>query len=288
MAIRIDPLPSAQRTTESGATAEADVPLVYLGKSPKEELYYFLSVKDGVGRFLRFGFAPFYPFWVGGVNTGATHTVPDRLLLTDCPEGALEEVRLFVQGKVKYEFEPSRKGKKASVKKVYLTAMGNTEDAPGGERTISPGRPESVDGSSKAGKKVLPRGGPKTDRLHDVPLGAGSRSRNSSGRRTTGSDGTPAGLPRSGKSVVPKSSTNSQPPNGRVPKSSVLEAKEVKKENEVRVPKQKEPEIELAQNVEAPNRRRGRPPGSLNKVKSQNPNSGGNSTGTRPKSVVKK
>lgn len=85
-------------------------PCEYLGKDVVKDLYYFVSIKDGMVRFLRFGFSPYYPIWIGGVNTGASYTVPDRLSPVACPEEVWREMKLFIMGVVKYEFQEGRKG----------------------------------------------------------------------------------------------------------------------------------------------------------------------------------
>lgn len=261
------------------SATNADVPLVYLGKSIKEELYYFLSVKDGVGRFLRFGFAPYYPFWIGGVNTGATHSVPDRLLLTECPQGAVEEVQLFVNGKVKYEFEPSRKGRKAKVTKIMCSGVGDEAGGPTGSNGGSSNGPSGKPDADQ--EKVLPnvcRASGRGDETAKLGNGSGRES----GRgRAGGVVGNSRQLPRQ----LPVSSTgaDSASRRGRPLKVVAPVAKPVVP-NEAVVRKQKKPEIEVAQTVTVPKRGRGRPVGSTNK-KPKNPNSGRDvtSTMTQPK-----
>ena len=100
---------------------------MYIGKHMSEPIYYFLSQKDGVGRFIRFAFSPAYPFWIGGVNTGISHTVPDRLSTEICPLEVWTEVKLFVLGKVHYEFKPSKRGKKATITRTEIQVRPNDE-----------------------------------------------------------------------------------------------------------------------------------------------------------------
>lgn len=122
MADRAESIHAVERTASIAKLADAGTqyPLVYIGKHLKEPIYYFWSIKDGMGRFLRFGFDPFYPFWIGGVNTGATHMVPDKLMPIDCPKEAWEEVQLFIRGKVQYVVEPKRRGRKEKVIRSFV------------------------------------------------------------------------------------------------------------------------------------------------------------------------
>lgn len=260
MANGINNFHAAQAATASNAIAEADVPLVYLGKSQKEPLYYFLSVKDGFGRFLRFGFSPFYPFWVGGVNTGATHMVPDRLLLSDCPEGVLEEVQLFIRGKIKYEFEPSRKGRKARAIRIEVNQGGKVEGGPAFEGVPGTSDQPSVPAKSKKVRQ------PETGGCDDG-ITSNTGNTRSTGRRRT-----------SGDVAIPGRSSGAKPFNNEVKKgaTSSTDLKEVPATSKTaRVPKQKKPEIELTQNVDVLKRKRGRPAGSKNsKVNTPIPNSG--------------
>lgn len=260
MANGINSFPATQAATTDTPDAKVDVPLVYLGRSQKEPLYYFLSVKDGYGRFLRFGFSPFYPFWVGGVNTGATHTVPDKLLLSDCPEGVVEEVQLFIQGKIKYEFEPSRKGRKARAIRIEVGQGDGSERKPASEGVSS----SSVNPSSAKPTKVL---GTEAGRSDDGVTG------NAGSVRKTGRSRSSGGV------AVPGRSPGANPPNHEVKKgatrSNTLLEEVPAASKTARVPKQKKPEIELAQNVDVSKRKRGRPAGSKNsKVNLPIPNSG--------------
>lgn len=125
--------------------------LIYIGKNLEKPVWYFVSNKDGYRRFLQFGFAPFYPFWIGGVNTGTTHTVPDRLSQEQCPQEAWDEVKLFVGGKVSYEFVPSKKGRKASVIRKTSEAVGELGRI--SETTGQPDRTDDIPPRSTAGTK---------------------------------------------------------------------------------------------------------------------------------------
>lgn len=259
MANGINSFPAAQAAASDTPSAEADVPLVYLGKSQKEPLYYFLSVKDGYGRFLRFGFSPFYPFWVGGVNTGATHTVPDKLLLSDCPEGVVEEVQLFIQGKIKYEFEPSRKGRKARAIRIEVGQGDGSERKPASEGVSS----SSDKPISAKSPEVL---GTEAGRRDDGITGNAGRTRKTGRRRPSGDVAVPG---RSSGAKLPDNETKKGATSSTVLKEVPATSKTA------RVPKQKKPEIELAQIVDVSKRKRGRPAGSKNsKVNLPIPNSG--------------
>ncbi len=275
-------IPTSIHATEEAdrvkSATKTDVPLIYLGKNIKEELYYFLSVKDGVGRFLRFGFAPYYPFWIGGVNTGATHSVPDRLLLTECPQGVVEEVQPFVNGETKYEFEPSRRGRKAKVTKVMCTGVGDEARSPTGSNGSSVNGPTGEPSANQ--EKVLPNVCRASGCGDEAELGSGAGRKSGRGRA-----GGVVGNSRQLSGQLPVSSTraDSAPSRGRSSKIVAPVAKPVIP-NEAVVRKQKKPEIEVAQTVIVPKRGRGRPVGSTNK-KPKNPNSGREvtSTMTQPK-----
>ena len=229
-------------------------------------MYYFLSVKDGYGRFLRFGFAPYYPFWVGGVNSGATHTVPDRLLLTDCPKEVNEEVALFVRGKVRYDIVPSRKGSKRS-KPVRVEISEEAKLPPQGE---SPKNNEAGKPRGETGRSSKPSSnntsGLGCDGAHKEPIKSSSGARRhdddgqspGKGPRSTKRSGTLRNVPASRRAPGAESVDSSTAKPARASSARVA-IKTVSQKEAVASKNKNTSTIELSPIVEGTKRRRGRP-----------------------------
>lgn len=84
-------------------------PIFFLGKDRNSEAYYFYGAKDGIGRFLKF---VKYPMWCGVEHIG--NFIDIRC---DLPEQIMAEILDFVNGRVRYEIEPKRRGRQEKVVK---------------------------------------------------------------------------------------------------------------------------------------------------------------------------
>jgi hypothetical protein len=103
-------------------------PILYLGKDRVNGAYYFLGAKEGVGRFIKY---LVYPMWCTGNMIGNFLD-----LGADVPTEILEELMLFVNGKVDYELLPAKRGRAESVVRTDLAAGSTRRIQTNPERSI--------------------------------------------------------------------------------------------------------------------------------------------------------
>ena len=78
-------------------------PVLYLGKDISSDAYFFLANKAGIGRFIKY---VRYPHWCG------TKNLVDFLDFGEAPKAVVDEVDLFVNGKIEFEVIPKVRGRK--------------------------------------------------------------------------------------------------------------------------------------------------------------------------------
>jgi hypothetical protein len=121
-------------------------PLLYLGRDKVSGSYYFLSSKEGEGRFLKY---VTYPFWCLASSIG------NLLDLTaELPAEVMQDVINFVNGTVRYEIVPRKQGRAERVVKHQIESV-QGERRTGAESTDQGEKGPSV-GNGQIG---TPRGG---------------------------------------------------------------------------------------------------------------------------------
>lgn len=102
----------------------------YLGCRIDQREYYFFSLKDGRGRFIKY---VAYPLWCKASD------VADVLDISEKPtDEIVEEVKSFIQGKLQIEVIPKKRGRSEKIIKTNLGVTDNVVDI------TRPGRSDSI------------------------------------------------------------------------------------------------------------------------------------------------
>jgi hypothetical protein len=140
-------------------------PLLYLGRDKVSGSYYFLSSKEGEGRFLKY---VTYPYWCLASNIG------NLLDLTaELPAEILEDVINFVNGTVRYEIVPRKQGRAERVVKHQIEPSQGDRSTGAGKTGQGEIGPSTGDGQISA-----PRGGDETSDIQPKRRGRPKGSKN--------------------------------------------------------------------------------------------------------------
>jgi hypothetical protein len=133
----------------------------YVGKDPKSDSYFFISQKEGFGRFIKY---TRYPFWCG------SSAVSDFLALVEAPEDVVLAVQNFVADRLAIEIVPKVRGRP---ERIFMTVLpeksGLEKDGVNNvaEDKKPPGRSESTIGDSgNGGRKTAAEVSQKERKKH--------------------------------------------------------------------------------------------------------------------------
>ena len=101
-------------------------PVLYLGKDRDKSAYYFFGYKEKTGRFLKY---VAYPMWCASSDIGNFIDLSAEL-----PEEIMADVLLFVNGRVRYEIQPKRRGRAEKIIRHEIPR----EEAPKAEGISTP------------------------------------------------------------------------------------------------------------------------------------------------------
>lgn len=129
-------------------------PPVYLGVSVEKDetpTWCFIAIKDGVGRFVRY---INYPLWSRGSD------MPDKLnIKTQPPVNILEDVSLFIEGKIAFHELPPKRGRRRRVIRTLLGDVcggGSNPGEPGGSSSPGQSLPQRERRTDRSGPNRLP------------------------------------------------------------------------------------------------------------------------------------
>lgn len=184
-------------------------PLLYLGRDKVSGSYYFLSSKEGEGRFLKY---VTYPFWCLASNIG------NLLDLTaELPAEIMQDVISFVNGTVRYEIVPRKQGRAERVIRHQI------ESTPGEQRTGAASNDQGKSGPLVVqGQIGTPRGGNETSDGQPVVKRGRGRPRKVQPPDSSGVETAATGVAKTGS--IPNGETQKRiwpfPPNPASPYAS--------------------------------------------------------------------